>query len=306
MRRQGVSGCGRRVVVTGSDGQLGRFLYSRAGASAGVLQGELEWVFLNRVDADITRSDSLAPYLSEGGVEAVINCAAYTAVDAAEGDEAGAERVNGTGPARLAEQLSGGEYLVQISTDYVFGGSGNRPYRPDDVVHPVGSYARSKRTGEVAVLGYERGVVVRTGWLYSFGYSGFVGHVVRAVRGGGRMRVVYDQVGCPTWAGWLAEALVGMVEQGLEAGVWHATNRGAVSWYDFAVAINGVLGGGASIEPILSCEYPQRAERPGYSVLDSSATFLRYGEALSEHWYGALKRAAGEELGGGEGGDLRE
>lgn len=280
------------VIVIGAGGQLGtalhRVIATQAASSTSVAEEDtFAWLFLSHAHFDILNTAQWANYLAHYPVYAIINCAAYTAVDRAEEEPHLAWAVNAEAVKNLVQACSH-EYFIHISTDYLFGGTGNVPYLPDDVVHPLGVYAQSKRQGEVAVLSYTRGMVVRTGWLYSFTQSGFFNHVKRAALESRTMRVVYDQVGGPTWAGWLASMLVQVIEQKPQPGVWHMANAGAVSWFDFAYAINATLQGSAHIIPIRSSQYPTLAKRPAYSVLDCAHTYLHYGEDTLCHWTQAL------------------
>lgn len=288
----------RLVLVTGASGQLGRALRGAVEhierlsheeqPNDGVTPVPSEsyvWWFLSHDEFDILDPSSL---LSEHSIYAVVNCAAYTAVDRAESEPEVSFKINAEGPRVLADCCRRGESIVHISTDYVFGGQGNTPFHPESVVSPCGVYACSKRAGEEAILNYDRGMVVRTGWLYSYAYSGFFRRISSAARAGEPLRVVYDQVGCPTWAYSLARMLIRVVERGIRPGVWHMANAGAVSWFDFACAINRALGGYSTVTPIRSSEFPSPVTRPSYSVLDCQSTFSTYGSDLCVPWVDAL------------------
>ena len=209
----------------------------------------------------------------------VLNAAAYTAVDRAENETRQANLVNAVGAgnlARGAQQL--GARLIHVSSDYVFSGAGNRPYQPLDPMEPLGAYGRSKRDGEVAVL--EAGghaLVLRSAWLYSVHGANFVRTILRLARERGHLRVVWDQVGSPTWAAGLARIMWQLAERRDVTGILHHADVGVTSWYDFALAIveeaarRGLLPGAVPVEPIATVDYPTRAPRPAFSVLDARA-----------------------------------
>jgi dTDP-4-dehydrorhamnose reductase len=229
--------------------------------------------------------------------DVVINTAAYTDVDSAETDPGAAMACNAEGVRHLAVACErAGAYLVHVSTDYVFDGQKSRPYLPDDPPAPLNCYGISKREGEkiaVAVLG-DQACIVRTSWLYSAGGSSFVTRVLRLMRERDQLRFVSDQVGAPTWAGSLAPALW-RAAQIRPPGVHHWCDSGVASRYDFAVAIveeamaAGLLSGMTEVLPITSEEFPCRARRPTYSVLDKTATETALGLRAC-HWRESLRR----------------
>ena len=206
----------------------------------------------------------------------VINAAAWTAVDAAEDNEDAAYEINCLGAGRVASVAAGiGAKLVHISTDYVFSGESDRPFREDDAPAPVGAYGRTKLAGEIAVrLAHPHGaVVVRTAWLYSQFGSNFARTMARKALANQPVRVVADQHGQPTLATDLAFHVVDLINGGVPAGVYHGTNGGDCTWFDFATEVFRQAGADPSlITPVLSTEYPTRAVRPAYSVLDHGNT----------------------------------
>lgn len=272
-----------QVIVTGSDGQLGRSLRA--------CQQLCDVVYLNRQDLDILDGARLRTLLRRERPQWLINCAAYTAVDEAECKREEAYAIN----SRAVDTLSRicgevGTHLLHISTDYVFGGEGNRPHREEEVVHPEGVYAQSKRGGEVAVLSHGVGLVIRTSWLYScFGRNFFRTVLTKSLRGE-PLKVVADQIGTPTWAGHLAGVICQIVMNDIRVmGVYHYTDLGACSWYDFAYYLRRLAGASNPIEPIRSEEWPALAPRPRYSVLDSSQSRKLLGvEAV--HWMEGVDR----------------
>lgn len=268
------------LLVTGADGQLGRELRLLLGDRA---------IYANRAQLDITDEAKVAAFFAEQTFDFVINCAAYTAVDKAEDDAEAADRVNRLGAELLARY---GRRIIQISTDYVFDGGASRPYKEDDETRPMSVYGRTKRAGEEAVLAQaETAVVVRTSWLY----SSFGGNFVKTMQRLGCEReslgVVFDQVGTPTYAADLAAAVTVMLPEitpGMKE-IFHYSNEGVASWYDFACAIMQESHLSCAVRPIESAEYPTRAARPAFSVLNKAKIKKRFGLAVP-HWTDGLKR----------------
>ena len=268
------------LLVTGADGQLGRELRLLLGDRA---------IYANRAQLDITDEAKVAAFFAEQTFDFVINCAAYTAVDKAEDDAEAADRVNRLGAELLARY---GRRIIQISTDYVFDGEASRPYKEDDETRPMSVYGRTKRAGEEVVLAQaETAVVVRTSWLY----SSFGGNFVKTMQRLGREReslgVVFDQVGTPTYAADLAAAVTVMLPEitpGMKE-IFHYSNEGVASWYDFACAIMQESHLSCAVRPIESAEYPTRAARPAFSVLNKAKIKKRFGLAVP-HWTDGLKR----------------
>jgi dTDP-4-dehydrorhamnose reductase len=247
--------------------------------------------------ADLPGLDVLDPAQCVEQVAAhdvVVNCAAYTAVDAAEEHEATAFAVNAVGAANLARAAHGaGAAMVQLSTDYVVAGDGNEPYATDAPVAPATAYGRTKAAGEWAVRAEcPRSWVVRTAWLYGAHGKNFPSTMQRLAGERERLTVVADQVGQPTWTVDLAEGLVRLVDAGAPFGTWHATGAGECSWFDLARAVFEELGlDPERVSPISSEEFPLPAPRPAYSVL-SHARWEEAGIAPLPHWREALHRAA--------------
>jgi len=272
-----------RLLVTGSRGQLGRALEHLA-------QGfGHEFVGVDLPELDITDADAVRRAVEAASPDAIVNCAAYTAVDAAESDEARASAVNGGAVSTLADIADRrGIVLLQISTDYVFDGTAQTPIREDQETNLQSAYGRTKLAGEVAAKRAPRHLIVRTAWLYGEG-SNFVGAVRRQLDGGNRvLRVVADQAGCPTYAEDLASALLRLLGAGAE-GVVHAVNSGSTTWYGFAREIVRLLGSDAEVVPISTAEMPRPAKRPAYSVLDTSRLATLIGAPLPP-WQDGLER----------------
>lgn len=279
-----------RLLVPGSRGQLGRAL-----AQAGPTRGHLVAGY-DLPELDITDAAAVRRVAEAERPDVIVNCAAFTAVDAAEADEARATAVNGDGVANLAVMANAvGAVLVHLSTDYVFDGRPGRAWREDDPTGPLSAYGRSKLAGErVASLAAQH-LIVRTAWLFGEGWN-FV-EAIRAQLSSGKRKlaVVSDQVGSPTYAVDLAWALVELAEIGA-TGMVHAVNEGSTSWYGFACEIVRLLGAEAEVRPIRSDELGRPAPRPANSVLDTSRLRRLLGRGLPP-WQDALRRylqAAGE------------
>jgi dTDP-4-dehydrorhamnose reductase len=272
-----------RLLVTGARGQLGRAL-ERAAAVAGY-----ELVGVDLPETDVTDRGAVLELVSRVRPDAIVNCAAFTAVDAAEEREAEALAVNGTAVEHLAAAAdAAGALLVQVSTDYVFDGESARPYREDDATRPRTAYGRTKLAGEVAARSARRHLVVRTAWLFGEGHN-FVEAIRRqVVAGKSELRVVDDQTGCPTYAEDLAVALVRLAGLGA-TGTVHAVNSGTATWYDFAREIVARLGAGVVVSPVPTAEVPRPAPRPRSSVLDTGRLVELLGVPLPP-WQDALAR----------------
>lgn len=273
-----------RVIVTGAGGQLGRELLLTAPAST-------TCIALPRAELDIGNSDAVAACLQRHRPDALINAAAYTAVDRAESEPALAERDNAVGPENLARACRDtGCRLLHVSTDFVFDGHSSQPYTPSAAALPLGEYGRSKLHGENAVTRLmPKSLILRTGWLYSRHGGNFVGTMLRLMSQRPRLSVVCDQVGTPTWARGLAGALWAAVMRPQLTGVYHWSDAGVCSWYDFAVAIQeegcslGLLEQAVPVVPIPASQYPTDARRPAYSVLDKTASW-RDLQLEPVHW----------------------
>ncbi len=272
----------RRALVLGGRGMLGRAvveLWRRRGTAA--LGIDIEHV-------DITEKESVLGWIASFRPELVVNCAAFTQVDACESERETAIRVNGTALRHVAEAAAaGGADLVHISTDYVFDGNGpdgeRVPYPVDAATGPSSAYGESKLLGEQNALAYERSQVIRTSWLFGPHGPNFVATMLRLAKTNPTLKVVDDQLGCPTYAPFLARAVWDLQASGLY-GVFHYCNRDAVSWYGFA---REILGPGVDVRPCTTAEFPRPAPRPAWSVLDTS----RFEEAVGrrvEPWLTGL------------------
>lgn len=280
-----------KVLITGATGQLGRALIATAPEGWAVEAAD-------RAALDLADTAAIHAEILRRRPDLVINAAAYTAVDRAESEEALAQAINAdaVGAMALALGETGGR-LTHISTDFVFDGQSPRAYRPDDQRAPLSAYGRSKAAGEDAAG--DGALLVRTAWVYGAGGANFVRTMLRLMRERDEIRVVSDQIGSPTWATGLARTLWGLTAQ-RATGIYHHSDAGVASWYDFAVAIQeealalGLLGRAIPIHPITTSDYPTPAARPAFSLLDSAATRALLGDGWV-HWRTNLRLMLEEE-----------
>jgi len=250
-----------RCLVFGGTGMLGQAVVAEARSRGWAALG------LSHAQANVAEAD--LGWVSSFGPELVVNCAAFTKVDACETDQVQAFAVNGEAIAKIAAVAArAGAPLVHVSTDYVFDGTATAPYREEAPTNPLSVYGRSKLAGEAHALAYERGLVVRTSWLFGPGGPNFVATMVDLIEAGRvPLRVVRDQEGCPTYTPFLARALLDLAWREV-TGVVHYRNREPVSWYAFAAEIARLWRGGVEVVPVTTAEFPRPAPRPAYSVLD--------------------------------------
>ena len=261
------------ILVTGSDGQLGKEIKDLAANYA-----SFSFFFMDLPALDICNSSQLDVFLKDKNINMVINCAAYTAVDKAEQDADIAEKVNAIGVLNLVNALvKVNGKLIHISTDYVFDGNHFLPYKESDPVSPIGVYGETKRAGELAVLNSDiDSIVIRTSWLYSSYRNNFVKTMLHLGSEKENLEVIFDQVGTPTYARDLArtclEILTGVnsAEISKNGNLYHYSNEGVASWYDFAITIMELGGVNCKVKPIQTKDYPTLAKRPQYSVLNKS------------------------------------
>ncbi|ACF12122.1 dTDP-4-dehydrorhamnose reductase [Chlorobaculum parvum NCIB 8327] len=288
------------LLVTGSRGQLGSELQALQNAAS-----DHTWHFCDFPELNITDADKVEVFCRDHEIGAIVNCAAYTAVDKAESEPDAAFRVNRDGAASLAATAKAvGAHLVHVSTDYVFDGSNHRPYREDDPVAPCGVYGRSKLEGEEAIRASGCShVIIRTSWLYSAHGQNFVKTMLRLGDEREQIGVVFDQVGTPTWAADLAGTIVLMLEQldpaSQYAESFHYSNEGVCSWYDFAKAIMDAEGLSCKVSPIESWEFPTPAARPHFSVLNKRKIREFLGIEIP-HWHDSLLKMLEELREGGQ------
>ncbi len=289
-----------RILLVGGNGQVGHELRRSLAPLGEVVvttrSGELDGGFA--LTCDLMQPGALASVVREAQPDVVVNAAAYTAVDRAEGDRDAAFRVNAGAVGELAKECaSRGIPLVHYSTDYVFDGHGNRPYLPDDATSPLGVYGASKLAGENAI--HAAGVkhlIVRTAWVYGLHGQNFLKTMLRVGANRDELRVVSDQVGSPTPAWLIADVTTAILKQGIGAGgTHHLVSAGQTSWHGFAEAIfdeavaTGMLQRKPDVHAIPTNEYPTPARRPAWSVLDTGSLRQAYGIELPD-WRGALHR----------------
>jgi dTDP-4-dehydrorhamnose reductase len=274
-----------KALIVGGKGQLGRGLAATAPVGVEVVSHGSDTL-------DITDRDSVDALVAAVRPDIVLNAAAYTAVDKAEGDEAAAQAVNATAVGLLAAAARNvGARFVHVSTDFVFDGTSGIPYTPDARPNPLSAYGRTKLAGER--LAGDHALIVRTAWVYAPTGGNFVRTMLRLMSEHPQVRVVADQIGTPTYAPGLAAALWKLAADGV-TGIHHYTDAGAASWYDFAVAIQeealtiGLLLAAVPVIPIATADFPTPAKRPSYSVLDKALMFAALGRP-TPHWRANLR-----------------
>ena len=272
------------ILVTGSNGQLGNEMRVLS-----VARPNHQYFFTDVEELDITDKTAVSSFVAAHAIDLIVNCAAYTNVDKAEEDEATALKINAEALGVLGAQ---GVRVIHVSTDYVFSGDEHLPCRETDPVAPRTAYGRTKYEGEKILLAVcPEAVILRTAWLYSTFGNNFVKTMIRLGREKEQLGVVFDQIGTPTYAADLAEAIFTVIESPVwRPGVYHFTNEGVCSWYDFTLAIHELAGiKNCQVRPILSEEYQYKTPRPHYSVLDKSKFKKTYNVAIP-HWMDGLKR----------------
>ncbi|AFT96874.1 dTDP-4-dehydrorhamnose reductase [Alteromonas macleodii str. 'Balearic Sea AD45'] len=274
------------IVIIGKSGQLA-FELSRE-----LENSEHHVTFLGRDDIDITNASNIEEKLSPLSADVLINASAYTAVDKAEEDTEACNAINALAVENLAKFCkANGAFMVHVSTDYVFNGHKGSPYLTDDPIEPQGAYGKSKAAGEKALLEIlpDASCLIRTAWVYSSHGNNFVKTMLRLMADKPQLTVIDDQIGTPTWAKGLAKACVSAAEN-KTAGVYHWTDEGVASWYDFALAIQelsiekGLLDSAIPVLPIPSSQYPTPAKRPHYSVLDKQTAREAFASCKPTHW----------------------
>ena len=257
------------ILVTGSNGQLGTHMRLLAP------QSKHQWFFTDVAELDITSREDVLSFVTKNGIQLIVNCAAYTNVDRAESEETVALRINAEAVGNLSEAMKRVDgTLIHISTDYVFGGNkNNTPCREDEPSNPTGAYGRTKLAGEQAAMGCKH-LIFRTGWLYSEYGKNFLLTMLNLTATKPELKVVFDQVGTPTYAGDLARAIFDIIEENAfceHQGIFHFSNEGVCSWYDFSKEIARQSGHmDCNIMPCHSDEFPSPVKRPPYSVLDKT------------------------------------
>lgn len=278
-----------KILVTGANGQLGSEINGLAD-----LYSNLDFVFSDLPDLDICNQEMLAQFVSKHQIDGIINCAAYTAVDKAEEDFKTAQLVNATAVGNLVSVAEEKNLkLIHISTDYVFDGTAHFPYLENCEVSPIGVYGKTKREGEEYVLNSDsESIVIRTSWLYSSFGNNFVKTMLRLGQERDELGVIFDQVGTPTYAKDLARTCLEVFSKeekiDQKGKVYHFSNEGVASWYDFSKAIMEIGQVDCKVNPIETKDYPTPAQRPHYSVLNKSKIKSDFGIEIP-YWRDSLK-----------------
>ncbi len=280
-----------KIMITGAYGQLGNALKRElAGDSS------LETIFTDVDTLDITDPTALNRFFDDNPVDMVINCAAYTAVDRAESDDLKAAAINTGAVGNLGQAAAKhGMKVIHVSTDYVFSGEGFRPYEENDEPYPQSIYGRTKLEGEGLLTSFSNNaMIIRTAWLYSEFGNNFVKTMLRLSDERDEINVVSDQIGTPTYAGDLAHAIHEVIQhERWQPGIYHFTNEGVASWYDFTKAIFEIAGKKTKVNPIRTSQYPTPAKRPLYSVLSKDKIKRNYGIEIP-YWRDSLCRCLSE------------
>ncbi len=277
-----------KILVTGANGQLGNEikLISRK-------HSDIHFYFTDVDELDITQITHVENFLKENPVDIIINCAAYNAVDKAEEDEESAFLINSIAVKYLSQLAFKKKiFFIHISTDYVFDGTKNIPYTESDIVNPLSVYARSKQEGESQIQStLKRGIIIRTSWLYSEYGSNFVKTIIKFAKDRDALNVVCDQVGTPTYAKDLAEVIFKLISRTnkiREVEIYHYSNEGVASWYDFAKAIVEISGINCQINPVETKNFPLPAHRPFFSILNKSK-IKKFLDIDIPYWRESLK-----------------
>ena len=263
------------ILITGCNGQLGNEMQLLEKNHP-----EHTWLNTDVAELDITNQLAVDHFVASNKVDGIVNCAAFTAVDKAEGDKERCTSLNTVAPAYLAAAVEKrGGWMIQVSTDYVFNGTKHTPYVETDTPCPDSVYGSTKLAGELGVQKFcSRSMIIRTAWLYSTFGNNFVKTMIRLGREKSQIGVIFDQIGTPTYARDLALAIMTAIAKGVTPGVYHFSNEGVISWYDFAKAIHRLAGiTTCHVNPLHTAEYPTPAHRPHYSVLDKTKFKQTFG-----------------------------
>ena len=279
-----------KILVTGANGQLGNEINHLSKEF-----GDYDFLFADIDELDLCDKEALSSYISKNKPKWIINCAAYNAVDKAETDMESALKVNQQAVKNIVSAIKGTDTkFIHVSTDYVFDGMNNVPYNENDEPNPSTAYGFSKRQGEIEALKHDNSIVIRTAWLYSSYGANFVKTIIKKGEEKGLLKVVYDQVGTPTYARDLAKAILSIINYdeigkiSFKPGIYHFSDEGVCSWYDFAVAIIEEAQINCSVLPILSSEYDYKTKRPAFSVLNKQKIKETYNIVIP-YWRDSLK-----------------
>ena len=274
------------ILITGCNGQLGNEMQLLEQVHA-----EHRYFNTDVAELDITDSAAIERFVTENAIDGIVNCAAYTAVDKAEENQDFCRVLNADAPGYLAAAIEKrGGWMIQVSTDYVFDGTNHKPYVETDPVCPNSTYGRTKLAGEQAVMtSCSQSMVIRTAWLYSTFGNNFVKTMIRLGKEKQELGVIFDQIGTPTYARDLAVAIFAAISKGVAPGIYHFSNEGVISWYDFTKAIHRIAGiSTCHVRPLHTEEYPTPAARPHYSVLDKTKIKQTFGIEIP-YWEESLK-----------------
>ena len=275
------------ILVTGANGQLGNEMQVRARENL-----QHTYFFTDVQELDICDEQAVYAYVSEHKIDIIVNCAAYTAVDKAEDNVELCDKLNNIAPGYLARAAqANGAAMIQVSTDYVFDGTAHIPYTEEEPTCPASVYGSTKLAGEQNVMDHcEKAMVIRTAWLYSIYGNNFVKTMIRLGQERDSLGVIFDQIGTPTYANDLAQAIFAAINKGVVRGIYHFSDEGVCSWYDFTIAIHRLAGiASCKVKPLHTADYPAKAPRPHYSVLDKTKIKDTFGIEIP-HWEESLKR----------------
>lgn len=275
------------ILVTGANGQLGNEMQVLARENL-----QHTYFFTDVQELDICDEQAVYAYVSEHKIDIIVNCAAYTAVDKAEDNVELCDKLNNIAPGYLARVAqANGAAMIQVSTDYVFDGTAHIPYTEEEPTCPASVYGSTKLAGEQNVMDHcEKAMVIRTAWLYSIYGNNFVKTMIRLGQERDSLGVIFDQIGTPTYANDLAQAIFAAINKGVVGGIYHFSDEGVCSWYDFTIAIHRLAGiASCKVKPLHTADYPAKAPRPHYSVLDKTKIKDTFGIEIP-HWEESLKR----------------
>ena len=275
------------ILVTGANGQLGNEMQVLARENL-----QHTYFFTDVQELDICDEQAVYAYVSEHKIDIIVNCAAYTAVDKAEDNVELCDKLNNIAPGYLARAAqANGAAMIQVSTDYVFDGTAHIPYTEEEPTCPASVYGSTKLAGEQNVMDHcEKAMVIRTAWLYSIYGNNFVKTMIRLGQERDSLGVIFDQIGTPTYANDLAQAIFAAINKSVVRGIYHFSDEGVCSWYDFTVAIHRLAGlASCKVKPLHTADYPAKAPRPHYSVLDKTKIKDTFGIEIP-HWEESLKR----------------
>lgn len=276
----------KNILITGCNGQLGNEMQLQA-----KLYNQYNFIFTDIDELDITDSEKINKFVDDNSIDCIVNCAAYTAVDKAEDNEELCNLLNNLAPGYLANAINRrGGSMIQISTDYVFDGTNHTPYTEEQPTSPNSVYGKTKLAGEQNVQKEcPNSMIIRTAWLYSTFGNNFVKTMIRLGKERNELGVIFDQIGTPTYARDLAIVIMTAIQEGIKPGIYHFSNEGVISWYDFTKAIHRIAGiNTCNVKPLHTNEYPAKAPRPAYSVLDKTKIKNTYNITVP-YWEDSLK-----------------